>query len=146
MMICVSQWDSDSEIADIEKGAMEELESLHEKARGDEDTNDTDEAFRKKLHELLWRAPTGKLASGSSRHMRREFEKRSMTLLHELVKTKLNAMVAGTGTTDEDEMVILNNNDSNDTNNNNKTILHTALYRKTQKELASKALGHLAHI
>ena len=117
---------------------MVELEILDRKAR-DEDDAEYDQIFRKKLNDLLWNSSSGYWTRGSKAETRKEFEKRSMVLLRNLIQTKLNAMIAGTGTAEDDGNVIYN--DSN--NNDNKANLYTAMYRKTQKELAIKALNQI---
>ena len=140
---------SDGELSYIEAEAARILEEMHlNHDESNADGADLDAAFTAELRRLLWNAPSG---SGDSAVAHAEAKGRVLMLLRELLQIKLDAMVAGTGTIEDDALVLnvgrglggAGDRNSHKYKNEIKTELHAATYRKVQKEIASKALEQL---
>ena len=149
---------NDEEIAHIENEAAVVIERLHNAthASDEDDSSSIDAVFLAELQRLLWSSKGSR--STTPRRERLEMEQRAIRLLRELLTTKLNAMVAGTGSIEDDERVLgrirsgkpapREGGGAKDGNINvpidDAITLHATVYRKAQKEIASRALASLS--
>lgn len=167
---------NDEEITRVEKEAAAVIEGLN-RATSDDGaaSEDIDIAFLVALRQILWgSSPAPGLSAKSSggvrppRRVRLEMERRALSLLRELLTTKLDAMVAGTGTIDEDEHILekfrgakADSDRANDlrrsaaaaavitsdtntmSNAASMMAFHATVYRKAQKEIAASAIASL---